>query len=486
MFEVTASDTAVPAPTIVTAAEIAVGGARARTLEGTIVRLMDAMVVNAMPAIGPGDRAPTNEFEIQNGLRVDDFLFFVDPPPMMGEEIAELTGILAFRNDANKIEPRSALDVVFGDAALLELAPPSTFSRVSAAPDPTIPDPLVVRLTRATAAPVTIAMSSSSPGLVVSDVIVPAGEREVVVPVRGVTPSATAYTVTASYMGRMRTATVRVIGAAEAPALLTLTPATATVPIMGTGMFAVGLDIPAPAGGTSVMLSATGGGTVPAMVLVPADELSASFVFTAPAMPTTATISATLDGTTRMAMAEVTASAAGSLVINEVDYDQPMTDMAEFIEIYNAGPSPIDLTNMVVVLVNGAGMMLEYERIPLTGTIAPGAYIVIANAAVVTPPGVTRIALDDDSFQNGEPDGVAIYDTVKMQIVDALSYEGSVTMARITGRAMPVSLVEMTATTAEDTGTNSISRIPNGRDTNNAMMDWARTTMLTPGAANVP
>jgi hypothetical protein len=486
MIMVTESGLTAPAPVTVTPPEIAVGGARALTLEGVIVRVTDAMVVNAMPAMGPGDRAPTNEFEIQNGIRVDDFLYFIDPQPMMGETIAELTGVLAFRNDANKIEPRNATDVVFGDAALLELAPASTFRRVGATAGPTIPDPLVVRLTRATDADVTISMMSSGAGLTVADVLVPAGEREAVVPVRGVTASPTPYTVTASYMGRMRTATVRVIGAAELPVLVSLTPPTAMVPIMSAAPYAVGLDIPAPAGGTNVMLSATGAGTVPAMVVVPADALAQSFDFTAAAMPGMATISATLGPTSLMAMAEVVASAAGSLVINEVDYDQPAGDTTEFIEIYNAGTSAIDLTGIAVVLVNGATTMMEYDRFDLTGMIAPGGYIVIANAAVVTPAGVPRILLGDSGFQNGAPDGLAIYDTTMDRIVDALSYEGSVSGARIEGAAMPRTLVEGTATTAVDMGAGSLSRIPNGRDTNMASADWALTATTTPGAANVP
>jgi hypothetical protein len=51
-----------------------------------------------------------------------------------------------------------------------------------------------------------------------------------------------------------------------------------------------------------------------------------------------------------------------------------------------------------------------------------------------------------------------------------------------------VNLVEMTAATAIDdpAATASMVRIPNGTDTNNAAADWAMTTTLTPGAANVP
>ncbi|MGA9534211.1 MAG: hypothetical protein WBR18_15950, partial [Anaerolineales bacterium] len=43
-----------------------------------------------------------------------------------------------------------------------------------------------------------------------------------------------------------------------------------------------------------------------------------------------------------------------SLVINEVDYDQPGTDMAEFVEIKNTGESAVDLSLATLVLVNGS------------------------------------------------------------------------------------------------------------------------------------
>ena len=43
------------------------------------------------------------------------------------------------------------------------------------------------------------------------------------------------------------------------------------------------------------------------------------------------------------------------LVINEIDYDQPSTDTAEFIEIRNNGSSPVDLAGWTLELVNGNG-----------------------------------------------------------------------------------------------------------------------------------
>ena len=42
------------------------------------------------------------------------------------------------------------------------------------------------------------------------------------------------------------------------------------------------------------------------------------------------------------------------LVINEVDYDQASTDLAEFVEIYNATSAAASLANYKLILVDGA------------------------------------------------------------------------------------------------------------------------------------
>jgi hypothetical protein len=60
---------------------------------------------------------------------------------------------------------------------------------------------------------------------------------------------------------------------------------------------AVGLDLPAPAGGTTVALTASAGST-PTMVTVPAGQVSAPLSFTAPAAPGMASVTATLGATT--------------------------------------------------------------------------------------------------------------------------------------------------------------------------------------------
>lgn len=194
------------------------------------------------------------------------------------------------------------------------------------------------------------------------------------------------------------------------------------------------------------------------------------------------------------------------LKINEVDYDQPGTDGAEFIELYNNGTTAVPLAGLAVVLVNGSSSPSpEYARLDLstavdeTGApvteIAPGGYLVIASGAVTVPNGVARILFGaaTNNIQNGgtaaspSADAVALVDTGALTVLDALSYEGSITSANITGFSAPVSLVEGTPPPGEDSGAvaMSVSRIPNGADSDNAAADWSFTTTLTPGVANV-
>jgi hypothetical protein len=158
---------------------------------------------------------------------------------------------------------------------------------------------------------------------------------------------------------------------------------------------------------------------------------------------------------------------SAKLVINEVDYDQIGADANGFVEIHNTGSQAADLSNVDLVAVNG-GDGAEYGRVALTGTLAAGAYLDVAI-----------------ELQNGSPDGIALIEG--STLLDALSYEGAITAATIGGATF--NLVEGTVLpiAVEDSNTvaGSLIRNPDGKDTNDAASDWAFTTTLTRGAANV-
>ena len=77
-----------------------------------------------------------------------------------------------------------------------------------------------------------------------------------------------------------------------------------------------------------------------------------------------------------------------NLVINEVDYDQIMTDNAEYIEIFNPTSASISLTGKSVVLVNGsASPFPTYNTVDLSSatSLPANGYLVIAAAGVTVP-----------------------------------------------------------------------------------------------------
>lgn len=92
--------------------------------------------------------------------------------------------------------------------------------------------------------------------------------------------------------------------------------------------------------------------------------------------------------------------------INEIDADNPGTDTAEFIEIYDGGVGNSALDGLKVVLFNGNGDS-AYDTIPLDGyTTDADGFFVIGSADVAN---VDLIAFTSNGLQNGA-DAVALYD----------------------------------------------------------------------------
>jgi hypothetical protein len=292
------------------------------------------------------------------------------------------------------------------------------------------------------------------------------------------------------------TANVRVIGAAEQPAIVSLTPAMTTLAPGGTATFTVTLDIPAPAGGAAVSLtlSPANAGMIPTTATVPANQLSTTFDYVDGSTVMSAGVTATLGASMASASISIQASTSSGVIINEIDYDNIGTDTAEFIELYNGGSAPVSLMGYQLVFVNGSNNAV-YTTVDLSpaGTIMPGQYLVVGASSVIATVPAGQLKIDagavSNYIQNGAPDGIALVDSINAKLVDALSYEGSITAAVIPGLGT-VSLVEGTVlpTSVADSNTmqGALCRIPNGTDTNNAATDWKFCSTVTPGAPNMP
>ena len=166
-------------------------------------------------------------------------------------------------------------------------------------------------------------------------------------------------------------------------------------------------------------------------------------------------------------------NAHAALVINEFDYDQPGTDTAEFIELFNTGSTTVSLDSYFIDLINGDSSS-SYRTIDLTGFSidANGYFVVCGDASQVANCNYSFTA-SSSWFQNGSPDAVALYSS--STIIDSVSYEGHLSP-----------FTEGNTLVVEDNNADilSIIRIPNGFDSNDNMSDF-QLGCITPGSANI-
>ncbi|MCL4265568.1 MAG: ExeM/NucH family extracellular endonuclease [Anaerolineae bacterium] len=175
------------------------------------------------------------------------------------------------------------------------------------------------------------------------------------------------------------------------------------------------------------------------------------------------------------AMNQVVLPPTPQLVINEIDYDQPGTDTAEFIEIKNNSSFAVSLSGWTLEFVNGSGGGAAIYRtinLPDVSLSAGGYYVVCANAATVTICDLDG-SPDTDFIQNGAPDAIGL--RFNGDLMDAVSYEGDTGAPYTEGSGVGL----------EDNavGTQSISRCPDGVDSDQNNVDLA-VTAVTAGAAN--
>ncbi len=119
-----------------------------------------------------------------------------------------------------------------------------------------------------------------------------------------------------------------------------------------------------------------------------------------------------------LAVAAVPAGAG--IVINEIDYDQPGTDTAEWVELFNPDSTPQSLDGFDMVFVN-ASTCLSYRTDALDGfTIPAGGYIVFGyEACAASALGFPA----SNAIQNGSPDDIFIVDRGTGSVVDGVEYE---------------------------------------------------------------
>lgn len=400
---VVSSGEAPPNPEPVSPADVATDGGRATALEAVLVRVDNVTVTDIAPPLGAADVAPSNEFVVDGSLRINDLMYLVTPFPAVNQTFLSISGVLDYRNGNTKLEPRSLLDVVSGPPSLVALEPATVFLREGTST--TLPTPLQVRLSNGALGDTAVTVASSGPEVVVADgglIVVPDGGMFAEVPLTGVTNTdGGVVTLTATLGVDSRTADVRVLGATEAPAAISLSPATASIGLGATKTFIVSTDIPV-AADTDVTLALVPNtaGTVPMTVTIPANATSASFpVQIDPAASGTATLTATLG--TLTAQSDITVLMqvlATNLIISE--YGEG-TSNNKYVEIFNGTGAPVDLLNFSVQNYANGGTA-PTSTMALSGQLADGAAFVICNTSIATSLSANCDLLTGNATWNGD------------------------------------------------------------------------------------
>jgi predicted extracellular nuclease len=111
-----------------------------------------------------------------------------------------------------------------------------------------------------------------------------------------------------------------------------------------------------------------------------------------------------------------------AIVINEFDYDQPGSDTAEFIELFNTGNTAVSLDDYTIKLINGSNAS-TYRTINLSGlSINTNEYFVICNDAGTVANCNYNFTSSSSWLQNGSPDAITLFEN--NSLLDSVSYEG--------------------------------------------------------------
>ena len=237
----------------------------------------------------------------------------------------------------------------------------------------------------------------------------------------------------------------------------------------------VQLSLPAPAGWTVTPTSTTSFASV-----ATGQSYTATFKVTAPSTTvpsTTLTANAAYGwqgNTPQNSSASQTVKVVPAIKVNEVRTGVAGANTNSFIELYNAGSTPVDISNWTVVYGSAtATSNTLLATIPAGTTLAPGAYYVLGGAGYTGSPAPNQTFASTLSASGG---GVGVTDASGTLVVDSVGW-GTATNALVEGCPAP-------APAAAAAPGWSIVRSPNGHDTDSNCSDFAVTTVPSPGVLN--
>lgn len=169
------------------------------------------------------------------------------------------------------------------------------------------------------------------------------------------------------------------------------------------------------------------------------------------------------------------AQSGPAVVINEILYDALGADEGyEWVELKNNGSAPVEVAGWK--LQSGGTSFGNTVTLPAGLTIDPGGYLLIGESSV---PGAQFVA--NFTLQNGgnPTDGVRLLDA-QGQVIDVVLYGEPNTNGLPDESGAPGTLPAAGAPPGA-----SLARLPDGADSNVSGIDFAATSALTPGAANI-
>ena len=435
--------TMLPEPELAEPDQVMTGGARAEQLEGVLVEVQDVTVTSITPPVGGGDKAPTNEFVVDNGVRVNDFIHLIQPFPAVDDQFTSIVGVLRLANDNFKIEPRSADDInaVTPDLMLTGVSPLQAWIPWGDPEQATFPA-FNVHLNRKVLEGETpqIEITTSIPDdlwAFASPVTIPVGQKSAEVIFSSSTPRIGLLDVdVCAKMGSQEVCNVVTLVAPSFTSSITSTEpvSPAGLTVGSTMTVQVNLDVPVMAEGTTVTIDVVDPAVVsaPALAEVVVGELFTTFTIEGLAEGET-TINLAYGESTASIVIQVTDQPQTSnVMIAEVFYDPSGTDSGyEWVKLYNAGAAGQDLTGWS--LANG-GTSWTVAKWSLSGVIPAGGCMIIggplANDGNGNPSYDLLLDFNPD-LQNSGPsgeaaDGVALF---------------NVTADAITAASIPVDVV---------------------------------------------
>lgn len=194
----------------------------------------------------------------------------------------------------------------------------------------------------------------------------------------------------------------------------------------------------------------------------------------------------------------VSGASYGQVVINEVVNDERTAgstaidpDTREFVELYNAGSSAVDIGEWQLVTVPLAGGPPITDTLPPGTMLGAGEYFVFGAAGVpnvdYTPPGTEGIEI----FADSEADVLELRNSVAQgsTLIDALGYEiyrsglGNATSEQIAQISGGYYGQVLSTNVGAPNSRASLARYVDGRDSNNNGYDFG-ILPLTPGTTN--